>query len=79
VDFVNIKHNSAGGQPLVTAYIGPSNSNDQAWAMVADTAGNTYLAGNSWDRGTGDDYGSNSSLEFSIAIYLTVKTNNSKT
>jgi hypothetical protein len=63
-DYILVKYNSAGIQQWVAAYNGPGNYGDQAWAMAADAAGNTYVTGNSWDAATVDDY---ATIKFSSA------------
>ncbi len=54
-DFTTIKYNSAGVQQWIATYNGTGNSEDIAWAMAFDQAGNIIITGSSIGNGTGYD------------------------
>src|SRR5262249_20705242 len=55
-DFVTIKYNSAGVQQWASAYNGPGNSMDRAFALKVDSSGNVYVTGASVGATSGLDY-----------------------
>jgi uncharacterized delta-60 repeat protein len=54
-DYATIKYNSSGQEQWVARYDGPTNGDDQAWAIALDSSGNTYVTGQSYGVGTESD------------------------
>jgi uncharacterized delta-60 repeat protein len=55
-DYMTTKYNSAGTVQWRRRYDGPSHSDDQAYAIAVDGAGNVYVTGESPALGVGQDY-----------------------
>jgi uncharacterized delta-60 repeat protein len=55
-DYATIKYNSTGVQQWVAIYNGVSNSDDIAYSIGLDGAGNVYVTGYSWANGQSYDY-----------------------
>ena len=55
-DYATIKYDTNGNQLWVARYSGPSNQQNGATAVAADTKGNVYVTGYSIGIGTGYDY-----------------------
>jgi hypothetical protein len=56
LDCTTVKYDSNGTQLWVRTYNGPSDSADGAWDIAVDDSGRIYVAGESYNIGTGWDY-----------------------
>src|SRR5262245_48100206 len=55
-EYATLKYSIAGA-PLWTNhynFLGPDNSDDEAWAVAVDESGNVFVAGNSWNGSNSD-------------------------
>ena len=55
-DFATVKYDPDGNELSVARYNGPGNSQDGAYSIALDKAGNVYVSGSSYGFGTGSDY-----------------------
>lgn len=55
-DYATVKYDSSGVEQWVVRYNGPGNALDKATAIAIDSAGNTYVTGESDGSGTSRDY-----------------------
>ena len=55
IDYATIKYNASGLEQWVVCYNGPGNEEDGAFALILDSLGNVYVAGDSKGSGTGFD------------------------
>ncbi|MBA7532590.1 hypothetical protein ES705_24816 [subsurface metagenome] len=55
-DYATIKYSPDGDTLWIQRYDGPANYTDEAYALVIDDAGNTYVTGKSAGSGTSYDY-----------------------
>ena len=55
-DYLTLKYNASGIRQWVQRYDGAGNSDDNAYSLTVDIAGNVYLTGGSTGNGSGIDY-----------------------
>ncbi|MBN2413989.1 SBBP repeat-containing protein [candidate division KSB1 bacterium] len=55
-DIITIKYNSSGTEQWANRYDGPSNSLDDAYAILLDRDGNVYITGRSYQPDSNGDY-----------------------
>jgi sugar lactone lactonase YvrE len=55
-NYATVKYDPDGHELWVVRYNGPSNKWEGATALEVDSAGNVYVTGSSWGRGTYEDY-----------------------
>ncbi|MDD2889167.1 MAG: SBBP repeat-containing protein [bacterium] len=55
-DYATIKYSSSGSEEWVQRYNGPSNWDDNAYAIAVDNKGYVYVTGSSASSSSGDDY-----------------------
>lgn len=72
-DYATVKYDSLGVEQWVVRYNGPGNSDDIAYAMAVDSAGNIYVTGGAKGVGTNRDYTTikydSAGIEQWVAIY----------